>query len=58
MNSRPMILGDQVQPTSCGRTAVQNVARAFWQSRMSRNGKVAPLPQLTDLEALARSLAR
>lgn len=32
--------------------------RKFWQSRMTANGKVAPLPQLVDLMAMAKDIRR
>lgn len=46
----------QQRPTVDGRVAMDNVARAFWQSRMSTAGQAAPLPKLTDLRALARDI--
>lgn len=54
--NHPTINGVQVQRQSCGRTAVENDARAFWQSRMTNNGKVAELVQLTDIRALAKAV--
>ena len=51
-----MLRDQQVQPTSDGREAMENIARSFWQSRISRAGAPAPLPQLTNLEQLARDV--
>lgn len=45
-----------LNPTSDGREAMDNVARAFWQSRLCREGVAPPLPVLTDLRALARNI--
>lgn len=45
-----------VVPYDCGRTACDNEARSFWQSRMSIGGQVAELPDLVDLRELAKSL--
>lgn len=39
-----------------GREACALDARKFWQSRMTIDGRVPPVPELTDLEELARSL--
>ena len=47
-----------VRPTSDGREAMDNAARAFWQSRMSGPGNVVRLPVLVDLHALAREIRR
>lgn len=46
----------RVYNPGCGRTALHNTERAFWQSRMTVNGVVAPLPDLVDLEKLARQI--
>lgn len=56
MNTIPMIKGDQVQAQTCGRTACALDAAKFWQSRMTSGGKVAPLPELTDLRELAKAV--
>lgn len=56
MNSAPMLLGSTLPITGCGREAASNAARAFFQSRMVRGGQVPPLPELTDIRALAISL--
>jgi hypothetical protein len=58
VNTIPMLHDQQVTPTSDGRIAMDNVARAFWQSRMTRAGGSAPLPQLANLEQLARDVRR
>lgn len=43
--------------TGCGRLAIENTARAFWQSRMVSAGDAVPLPpQLADLEAIGRQI--
>lgn len=39
-----------------GRLACELDNRKFWQSRMTRDGNVAKLPVLTDLEKLARDV--
>lgn len=41
---------------SDGRAMCKLYERTFWQSRMTANGKVAPLPKLVDLEGLAREV--
>ena len=32
---------------------IENVKRAWWQSRLTTGGKVAPVPELTDIRNLA-----
>lgn len=46
------LYGQQVQPNTCGLTAVENAARAFWQSRMNAFDP----PDLIDLSALAQAV--
>lgn len=41
---------------SDGRAMCQLDERKFWQSRMTSNGVVPKLPELVDLEALAKHL--
>lgn len=41
-----------VRPTTCGRLAVENGVRAFWQSRAG----LRDAPVLTDLQQLARQV--
>lgn len=50
---RAQLQGQEVQPNTCGRLAVENDALAFWQSRMTADGDVPPLPRLTDIHSLA-----
>lgn len=50
--------GEQVQRQTCGRTACENDAIAFWQSRMTTPGARAEPIQLADLRELARSIRR
>lgn len=38
--------------------ALINEERTFWQSRMTTNGKAAPLPELTDIHALAKEVRK
>lgn len=53
----PTVYGVQVQPSSCGRTANENRARAFWQSRMTTVGSgIAEPPPLVDIHALAEAV--
>lgn len=52
MNTVPMLRGTPVPRGTCGRTAVENVARYFWQSRSGL------LIDLTDLRDLARTIRR
>lgn len=48
--------GDPTNNPGCGLLAMENVKAAWWQSRMTVAGARAPLPLLTDLPALARSI--
>lgn len=52
----PTLQGNQVQPTGCGRMAVDTLAIYWWQSRMSVAGERAEPPELVDLPALARQV--
>lgn len=53
----PILLGRQAIRSTCGRIAESNRAAAFWQSRMVRpNAPIPPLPDLADIEALARAI--
>ena len=45
-----------IPPTVDGREASELDARIFWQSRGTVDGKVLPLPELTDIPALARDV--
>lgn len=49
LRKQPIVMTD-------GHEAMENVARSFWQSRMSREGAPAPLPKLANLEQLARDV--
>ena len=46
------------QFNNCGRTAIEYDARVFWQSRMTGPGQPAGLPELVDLQQLARDIRR
>lgn len=52
------LFGQQVQRQDCGRTACENDAVAFWQSRMTTAGARAEPMRLTDLRQLARDVRR
>lgn len=39
-----------------GRALCELDIRKFWQSRMTVNGKVPPLPQIVDISEMARKL--
>ena len=52
MNATAHLHRRPVSNSGCGRTAVQNIARYWWQSR---HGLADP-PELTDLAALARAI--
>lgn len=55
--NHPTLYGVQVQPNTCGRTAVENTARAFWQLRQTTaHGGVARLIVLADIPALAKAV--
>lgn len=56
MNTIPMLRGQQVRNDGCGRQAVINTERAFWQSRMTTAGKRAEPIELADLRELARKV--
>lgn len=43
----------EIDNPGCGRLAMKNVERAFWQSRMTRVGAPADLPDLIDIPAFA-----
>lgn len=55
---RPQLCGIEVQARSCGRTACENDAIAFWQSRMTVSGVRADPIRLTDLRELAIAVRR
>lgn len=52
----PKLMGVEIQRQSCGRTAVENDARAFWQSRVTKPGQRAEPIQLADLRGLALAI--
>lgn len=54
----PTLQGSQVQPTGCGRMAVDTLATYWWQSRMSTAGDRAEPPELADLVELAREMRK
>lgn len=59
MNDEPMLHGQPARKLpDCGRYSEINRARYFWQSRMTANGRRAPLPELADLLALAKAVRR
>ena len=45
-----------IRPTTDGRLGCENDARAFWQSRMTRDGHRAEPVDLTDIPQLARDV--
>jgi len=45
-----------IPPTVDGREASELDARVFWQSRSTVDGKAPPLPELTDIPAMARDV--
>lgn len=55
---RPQLRGIEVQARSCGRTACENDAIAFWQSRMTVAGGRADPIALADLRDLACRIRR
>lgn len=52
------LFGQQVQRQTCGRTACENDAVAFWQSRMTAAGARAEPMRLTNLRELAIAVRR
>lgn len=61
MNTAPILhgralpaIGHTVNAPGCGHMALDNAARAFWQSRHPRHERIA----LTDLRQLAREIRR
>lgn len=56
MIDRPILRGEILRPSTCGRTAVENDEMAFWQSLATQAGNRADLIYPVDLEALAREL--
>lgn len=54
-----MNVANYIIPTVDGREAAELDARVFWQSRMTIMGQpVPPLPELVNVEDLARELGR
>lgn len=62
MNTTPRINANGVRAEitnpGCGRVAMDNVARAFWQSRMTLAGQRAEPIALVDLRQLAREIRK
>lgn len=56
MNPSPHLHRKEITNPGCGFVAMENTARAFWQSHMTVAGKPAPLPELADIPALARAI--
>jgi len=52
MNSDPHLYGVSLVQHGCGRIAMSNVQRAFWQSRDPYHR----LPELTDIPQLAKDI--
>lgn len=49
----------RVSNGGCGREAVSNIERQFWQSRMVKPGNPVPdPPELIDIRELARQIRR
>lgn len=44
-------------PQRGGSVPSDSIAASFWQSRMTKAGKLAPLPQVIDVPSFARQLA-
>lgn len=55
---RAKLYGVEVQAQTCGRMACENDAIAFWQSRMTTDGRRAEPLQLTDIPQLAKDIRR
>lgn len=58
MIEKPMLRGEILRPSTCGRTAVENDEMAFWQSLASRHGQRADVIHPVDLAALAQEIRR
>lgn len=58
MIEKPILRGEILRPSTCGRTAVENDEMAFWQSLASRHGRRADVIHPVDLAALAREIRR
>lgn len=56
MIERPILRGEILRPSTCGRTAVENDEMAFWQSLASRHGHRADVIRPVDLTALAQEI--
>lgn len=50
--TRAKLRGEDLENTTCGRLAVENMERAWWQSRHD----LQEAPQLADLTVLARGI--
>lgn len=58
MIEKPILRGEVLRPSTCGRTAVENDEMAFWQSLASRHGQRADVIHPVDLAALAQEIRR
>lgn len=60
MNTTPRLRWDgadrRLTNYGCGLMGLENDRLAFWQSRATVAGRRAELPELTDLDALARQI--
>jgi hypothetical protein len=56
MNPSPRKHGQEIPAYTDNRIALDNAARYFWQSFMTRDGARAELPNLTDIPKLARAI--
>jgi hypothetical protein len=56
MNPSPRKWGQEIPALTNHVESMQNAARIFWQSRMTRAGARAELPNLTDIPKLARAI--
>lgn len=59
MNDTPRVRHNGVEQLvtnyGCGRIAYDNMIRAFWQSRATTAGQVAPCREIVNLEELAKT---
>ena len=56
MNPSPKLHGQFIPPYTNNNVALENAAIIFWQSFMTKNGKRADPPQLTNIRQLAKDI--
>ena len=56
MNPSPKLHGQFIPPYTNNNVALENAAIIFWQSFMTKNGKRADPPQLTNIRQLAKDV--